>query len=584
VLQIAILASLPFSLTAAKKISGGQLVKAEDMKEFLTTISSDEYEGRATFTEGLGLAAGYIADHLRSWGVKPGGDSGSYYQRVRVLGVKAQNRTTVTVQANGQTQTFKNGEGITIPANAGGKRTVTYDQIEFMGYGLDAPGAKYSDFAGKDVKGRVVVFLGSAGPKDLDQSYRRLLTGRARYAIEQKGAIATIGPPFVPSGGRGGQAATPAAGGQPGTPAQGQQGAPQPGQPGGGFGSGGLPIERADFTTVQRLDAPIPPAISARDEFFEFLFSGQEVPYAQLKAKAADREALPIFTLKNVKITFNIDVDYQVVRTQFTRNVVGIVEGSDPELKKTYVAFGAHYDHVGYSEGEVVQTSSGPRRAEPKGRITQGAMEDRFWNGADDDGSGTVTMMAVAKAFATGPKPRRSLLFVWHTGEERGLYGSRYFADYPTVPIDSIVAQINMDMVGRDRDNKAEEANTLYLIGSDRISTELHNLSVDANQALSKPLNLDFEMNDPSDLEQFYYRSDHYSYAAKGIPIVFLTTGLHPDYHANTDSAEKINYEKMGRIGQLAYLLGQRVANLDHSPARDNRGARAGKGTAGKLE
>jgi hypothetical protein len=427
VLQIAILASLPFSLTAAKKIGGSQLVKAEDMKEFLTTISSDEYEGRATFTEGLGLAAGYIADHLRSWGVKPGGDSGSYYQRVRVLGVKTQNRTTVTVQANGQTRTFKNGEGITIPANAGGKRTVTSDQIEFMGYGLDAPGAKYSDFAGRDVKGRVVVFFGSAGPKALDQSYRRLLTGRARYAIDQKGAIATMGPSFLPSGGRGGQAATPAAGGQPGTPAPGQQGTPQPGQPAGGFGFGGPQIERADFATVQRLDAPIPPAISAGDEFFEFLFSGQEVPYAQLKAKAADREALPVFTLKNVKITF-------------------------------------------------------------------------------------------------------------------------------------------------------------YLIGSDRISTELHNLSVDANQALSKPLKLDFEMNDPSDLEQFYYRSDHYSYAAKGIPIVFLTTGLHPDYHANTDSAEKINYEKMGRIGQLAYLLGQRVANLDHPPARDNRGARAGKGTTGKLE
>jgi hypothetical protein len=576
-LQIAVLSYLPFSLTAAKKTGGSQLVKAEDMKEFLTTISSDEYEGRATFTEGLGLAAAYVAEHLRSWGVKPGGDSGSYFQRVRVLGVKAQNRTTVTVQANGQTRTFKYGEGITLPANAGGKRTFTSDQIEFMGYGLDAPAAKYSDFAGKDVKGKVVVFLGTTGPKALDQTYRRLLMGRARYATDQKGAIATIGPIFGPPGGRGGQAAAPPAGGQSGAPAQSSQ-------PGGGFGFGGPPIERADFTTVQRLDTSIPPAVSARDDFFEFLFGGQEFPYAQLKTKAADREPLPVFTLKNVTITFNVDVDYQVVRTQLTRNVVGIVEGSDPKLKKTFVAFGAHYDHVGYSEGEIVQTSSGARRAEPKGRITQGAMEDRVWNGADDDGSGTVTMMAVAKAFAAGPKPRRSLLFVWHTGEERGLYGSRYFADYPTVPIDSIVAQINMDMVGRDRDNNAEESNTVYLIGSDRISTELHNLSVEANQALSKPLKLNFEMNDPSDLEQFYYRSDHYSYAAKGIPIVFLTTGLHPDYHANTDSSEKINYEKMGRIGQLAYVLGLHVANLGHPPARDNRGARAGRGTTGKLE
>ena len=576
VVQLALLATLPFTLTAAKKNGGSELVKAGDMKEFLATISSDEYEGRATFSEGLGLAASYISEHLRSWGVKPGGDNGSYFQRVRVLGVKAQNQTTITVQANGQTRTFKNGEGITLPSNSGGKRAVTSDQIEFMGYGLEAPAAKYSDFTGKDVRGKVVVFLGSAGPKALDQTYRRLLTGRARYAVDQKGAIATFGPPFGGAGGRGGQPPAPAAGGQSGTPAPGPQGR--------GFGFGGPPIEAADFTTVQRLDSPVAPAVSAQDDFFEFLFSGQEVTYSQLKAKAADREALPAFTLKNVKVTINIDVDYRVVRTQLTRNVVGLVEGNDPKLKKTYVAFGAHYDHVGYSEGEIVQGSLGAQRAEPRGRITKEAIEDRFWNGADDDGSGTVTMMAIAKAFATGPKPRRSLLFVWHTGEERGLYGSRYFADYPTVPIDSIVAEINMDMVGRDRDNKPEEANTVYLIGSDRISTELHNLSVDANLALLKPLKLDFEMNDPSDLEQFYYRSDHYSYAAKGIPIVFLTTGLHPDYHANTDSAEKINYEKMGRIGQLTYLLGQRVANLDHPPARDNRGARAGKGTAGKLE
>jgi Zn-dependent M28 family amino/carboxypeptidase len=163
------------------------------------------------------------------------------------------------------------------------------------------------------------------------------------------------------------------------------------------------------------------------------------------------------------------------------------------------------------------------------------------------------------------------------------MWGSRYFADYPTVPIDKIVAEINMDMVGRNRDNKEEEANTLYVVGSDRISTEFHNVTVEANQALAKPLKLDYEMNDPTDLEQIYYRSDHYSYAAKGIPIVFLTTGLHPDYHANTDSAEKIKYEKMTRIGQYAYEIGARTANLDRAPARDNRGPRVGRGSSGKL-
>jgi Zn-dependent M28 family amino/carboxypeptidase len=272
-----------------------------------------------------------------------------------------------------------------------------------------------------------------------------------------------------------------------------------------------------------------------------------------------------------------------VLRTQYTHNVVGLIEGSDPRLKDTYVAFGAHYDHVGYAEGEVGQGSAGQIRNGARGRVTAGAIEDRVWNGADDDGSGTVTIMGMAKAFATGPKPRRSLIFVWHSGEEKGLWGSRFFADYPTVPMDKIVAQVNMDMVGRNRDNKAEEANTVYIVGSDRISTEFHNITVDANGALTKPLKLDYEMNDPTDLEQIYYRSDHYSYAAKGVPIVFLTTGLHPDYHANTDSVEKINFEKMARIGQYAFEIGMRTANLTHPPARDNRGPRVGKGSTGKL-
>src|SRR6185436_1894174 len=133
-----------------------------------------------------------------------------------------------------------------------------------------------------------------------------------------------------------------------------------------------------------------------------------------------------------------------VVRTQLTQNVVAIVEGSDPQLKSSYVAFGAHYDHVGYAQAEI---GSDGRRPSPPGRVTPGAAADRIWNGADDDGSGTVALMALARAFAQGPRPKRSLVFVWHAGEESGLYGSRYFADYPTVPIDKIVAELNIDMI-----------------------------------------------------------------------------------------------------------------------------------------
>jgi hypothetical protein len=550
IIQLAMVVSFTLAPALAKNKGNGASVKVEDVKEWLGYLASDELEGRNTFSEGLGLAAAYIAQQLKSWGVKPG-NNGSYFQRVAVLGVKSNNKSTLTVEVNGQSRTFKNTEGINFPANVGAKRSFTADQIEFLGYGLNSPQTGNNDYAGKNVKDKVVVWLGSQGPKNLTGQGTRVLFGRGREAINL-GAAASIG---VGGNFRGGPPPQPTTGA----------------------------VENPDFTSVERLDKPLPPAVSATDEFFEFLFSGSDVKYAELKEKAASRDTLPAFALKNVRLTFNIEADYRIIKTQYTRNVVGIIEGSDPKLKDTYVAFGAHYDHVGYSEGELKQTEGGSQLLSPRGRVTKGQEADRIWNGADDDGSGTVGIMAVAKAFATGPKPKRSLIFVWHTGEEKGLWGSRYFADLPTVPIDKIAAQVNIDMIGRNRDNKASETTTVYCVGSDRISTEFHNLTVDANQAMAKPLKLDYEMNDPSDPEQIYYRSDHYSYAVKGIPIIFLTTALHPDYHANTDNPDKIEYEKLAQISQYAYEIGRVTANREKMPARDNKGPRLGKGGSGKL-
>jgi Zn-dependent M28 family amino/carboxypeptidase len=304
------------------------------------------------------------------------------------------------------------------------------------------------------------------------------------------------------------------------------------------------------------------------------------VKYDELKRRADAREALPSFRLDGVTLTFDVNTEYEVVRTQLTQNVVAVVEGADPQLRQTYVAFGAHYDHVGYAEGELVSEPDGPRRTGAPGRVTPGAEDDRIWNGADDDGSGTVTLLATARAFALGPRPKRSVLLIWHAGEERGRWGSLYFADHPTIDLDRIVAQLNIDMVGRNRDNRTSESNTLYLVGSDRISTELDQVAQAANLDSAQPLTLGYEFNDPADPEQLYTRSDHYSYASKGIPVIFFTTGLHPDYHANTDEVSKIEFDKMSRIGQFIYATGWRLAMLDHAPVRDRRGARMGTATA----
>jgi Zn-dependent M28 family amino/carboxypeptidase len=258
-------------------------------------------------------------------------------------------------------------------------------------------------------------------------------------------------------------------------------------------------------------------------------------------------------------------------------------------LKSSYVMFGAHYDHIGYSQAPPGAGRGGLGGGNAPGGC-QGQTRDTptpgdvINNGADDDGSGTVALMALARAYAEGPKPKRSVMFIWHAGEEAGLLGSRFMADHPTVPLDQVAAQLNLDMVGRNRCDDPSEADTVYLVGSDRISTELHNLSEEANAALATPLTLDYELNDPADPESIYTRSDHYSYAAKGIPIIFYTTGLHRDYHYLTDEVEKIEFDKMARITRLVYETGWKIANLDHLPLRDNLGPRRGKGSTGRID
>src|SRR4051812_2478964 len=526
------------------------------MKQWLTYIASDELQGRQVFTEGLALAGSYIADHLKEWGVKPGGDAGSYFQTVKVLGIRTRSNSAVTVTVNGQSRTFKDGEGVTFSRNQGAKQTVTA-KLQFVGYGLSYSPLGYDDYDGRDVSGKVAIYLGRRAP-GFSATEDRLVNARGRFAIDTRHAVAAIGPATQPPGGR----AT-----------------PPPGAPGGNN------QQRADFTTVQRLDVPLAPQITVGDEFYQFLLSAVGQDYNALKDRAARQDTLPTIDLKDASVRIAVDAEYDVVQTRLTRNIVGIVEGSDARLRDSYVLLGAHYDHVGYQQfaGTVaagvnaIASCAGQTRPE----VRSG---DIINNGADDDGSGTVSLMAIAKAFATGQKPKRSLMFVWHSGEEAGLYGSRYMADYPVVPLDHVAAQLNIDMVGRNECDDPAKANTLFLVGSDRISTELHNLNEEANAALPMPLTLDYTLNDIADTESLYTRSDHYSYASKGIPIIFFTTGLHRDYHYVTDEVDKIVFPKMQRVAQLVYTTANRVANLDHFPARDNRGPRVGKGQTGKIK
>jgi Zn-dependent M28 family amino/carboxypeptidase len=272
--------------------------------------------------------------------------------------------------------------------------------------------------------------------------------------------------------------------------------------------------------------------------------------------------------------------------------VVAILAGSDPKLRGQIVAIGAHNDHIGFdnspvdhdslrAHNEVIRPSgadSPERPATPaeQARISQildslrkahPARLDSISNGADDDGSGTVTVLEIAEQFAGArTAPKRSLLFIWHTGEELGLFGSQWFTDHPTVPRDSIVAELNIDMVGRgdSADTQGGGPAYLQLIGSRRLSTELGDMVETVNKTEPHPFTFDYQYDANGHPEQYYCRSDHYMYARYGIPIVFFTTGNHEDYHQVTDEPQYIDYAHMARVAQLVADMAKTVANLDH--------------------
>ena len=267
------------------------------------------------------------------------------------------------------------------------------------------------------------------------------------------------------------------------------------------------------------------------------------------------------------------------------RNVVAILRGSDPVLRDEFVAIGAHNDHDGITGQPVDHDSLWVARRVLSGRnVTDQQRErmrtmldslralrparmDSVFNGADDDGSGSITVLEIAEAFALrAERPRRSILFVWHTAEEKGLYGAQYFSEHPTVDRDQIVAALNMDMVGRGTAADIEGGGPGYiqLIGSRRLSTELGDLVETANADGGHGFAFDYTYDADGHPENYYCRSDHYHYARWGIPVVFFTTGDHPDYHQLTDEPQYIAYDKMARVGQLVMDVMDRVANLDH--------------------
>ena len=527
----------PTSAAATTTARGVDTISAAQLKNYLSFIASDEMEGRDTPSRGLDTTAKFIAMNLERWGFKPAGDDGTFMQHI-VLRRDILDGAHSSAEINGQK--FNYGEDF-LPNAVGGTLT---GPLVYVGHGWVVKSKNIDAYKGVDVKDKVIVIFGEGLPQGLTRA-------------------------DIPAGKMGEDWSSPALYAQ-------QHGA-----------KGVLAI--ADYGMLlrwdqqrQRLGGPAP-----RPQVEKFMTqAGPSVPLiwisprmatALLQAEKYSAGALMAYgsgiaptsvTMPNgppvtITLPFEFNASKNVTFTvaarsekPLTQNIVAVWEGSDPVLKSEYVAVGAHYDHIGICA---------PGTADP------------ICNGADDDGSGTTALLGMAEAISHAKeRPKRSVLFVWHCGEEKGLWGSRYFTDYPTIPLDRIVTQLNIDMIGRskkDGDTNPRNAslsgpNQIYVIGSTMMSTELGQLSERVNKSY---LNLQYDLryDDPADPNRFFFRSDHFNYARKGIPIIFFFDGVHEDYHRPGDEPQKIDYEKMEKVARTIYMTLWEVANLPVRPKVD---------------
>jgi hypothetical protein len=506
---------------AAARFGNVEGVSARQMREHLTFIASDELEGRDTPSRGLDIAAMYIAKHLANWGVKPAGDNGSYFQKFPLKRSKIDAKE-MRLELSGQPFVYGEDYFSTLT-----RSNVPASSLVYVGHGWVIKSKGINAYQGIDVKDKIIVVVNSLPkgitPNDLQGKPGDDWFSPSLYA-QANGARAVIA--FGSFNDLANWQAT--------RWRQTERGTVNFGEP-------------QNQTTV--------PTITASPRLINALFQGERSSGANIFTKAIQKDFVEPFELNaNKKMSLNVSVKDDTV---YTQNVVGILEGSDPVLKNEYVAIGAHYDHVGMNPFA--------------------AGDDKIFNGADDDGSGTVAVMAIAEAMSKGQRPKRSILFIWHAGEEKGLWGSEYYTDNPTVPIGSIVTQLNIDMIGRFQnagdDNHPQNKNLpkpqeIFTIGAGMMSTELGQLADTVNKSFLN-LNFNTKYDGPDHPEQFFYRSDHFNYAKKGIPIIFFMDGSHEDYHQVSDHVDKINFEQMEKVTRTIMATGWELANRATRPKVD---------------
>jgi len=536
----------PDAAAAVGPAATSPAISTEDVRRRIEILSDDSTQGRDAGSEGALRAARYLERELRRMGLEPAGDGGSYFQRIPLV-VRTPDSASA-LRVGGSTLSYG----------------TDFVPLPRLGVQLFLGGQPFSGtFAGENVptvyggtvgqegtlapeaaRGKVVVFSTARGANGQPMLAFWQRDNLARYA----GAAAVL---------------------------------------------------------VTMLDAGNPPALRAPRDYYDDAAKPWPLalPVIGVTSAAAARifGGTPLASLAVGAAGAPLSgrtgfVDRATAAPAL--NVVAVLRGRDPRLRGSYVAVGAHYDHVGMSArpfdhdsirlyNSVVRPRGADDPARPPTpdevarvralldsvRALRPPRPDSVFNGADDDASGTALMLEIAEAFApAGARPKRSLLFVFHTAEEKGLYGAQYYSDHPTVARDSIVAQINMDQMGRGgpEDVPPLPPNGLVVIGARRLSTELGDLAESLNRRPEHGFALDYAFDRDGDPLNAYCRSDHYMYARYGIPVVFYSgAAYHKDYHMVSDESQYVDHPRTARIGRYVADVVAAVANLDHRPVVD---------------
>ncbi len=506
------------------RVAGYESIRASDMRADLTFLASDPLEGRLSLQRGSEVAIQWIVSEFAKAGLQPI-DGGSYLQKVPLIEYRGdRDASYLAIEQGGKTQTLHFPEAY---GNFPNDVTVA-GPVVFAGYGITAPELHYDDYAGIDVLGKIVLLFDHEPQEDDARSVFNG-TGNTRYAIarvkvlnaQKHGAIAVL---LVAEPNRK-------------HPSNQERMARIPGS-----------LQRQARLPSQAIDGDELriPLLTVSDQVAATLTGATGKTPSALQS-AIDRDLHTMSTeLPGTRVT--VHVVNRERRRAFSANVIGTIEGSDPTLKADTIVFSAHYDH-------------------------DGASPDGIFHGADDNGSGTVGVVALARAFARNPvKPKRTVMFAVFAAEERGLLGSYYYAQHPLRPIERTRAVINFDMIGRNEqqsdqtkgliDIAPDTSNEMNLVGA-KYSPDYRATVERANEAVG--LKLNYKWDDEAALNVFF-RSDHFPFALHDVPAMWWFTGFHPQYHQTTDTVDRINFVKMEKIVRLAYLAGWAFAEEANPP------------------